>query len=144
MEVLGIDEAALQQQVIMTLLGSFVVFFILAPLGGRFLHHWVARHLPEQSALALAAISVIVFLLSFTITLGILLRASLPISLEMSLLVSLISGLLAVGLMVLAVRFTIRRTTPPDSESPEIRSGAWGVWGDDARARSKNLHKRKR
>ena len=146
MEVLGIDEAALQQQVITALIGYFVVFFIIAPIAGRFLHQWIARHLPEHSALALAGIALIVFLLSFAIVLGILLRWG-SIRLEISLLLSLMSGLLAVIFMALAVRFTIQRTvprTPIDSETKDTYSGAWGVWGEDAKTRSKNLRRRKR
>jgi hypothetical protein len=147
MEVLGIDEAELQQQVITALIGCGVIFFVIAPIMGRFLHLWVAHHLPEHSVLVLVGLAMIVFLMSFAIVLGILLRwgSALQLGLEISLLISLISGLLAVGVMALAVRITIQRTTPTTSrETSEVRSGAWGVWGEDARTRNKNLRNRKR
>lgn len=151
MDVLGIDEAALRQQVLIAVIGSFAIFFVIAPIGGRFLHQWVARHVPEQATVALAGIVGIVFLLSFAITLGLLLRwgPALQIGLEASILLSVFSGVMAVGAMALAIRFTIRRTTPPttrtsEGETQNAPSGAWGVWGEDARTRGKNMHRRKR
>jgi hypothetical protein len=42
MEVLGIDEAVLQQQVLVAVLGYFLIFYVVAPIGGRFLHQWIA------------------------------------------------------------------------------------------------------
>ncbi len=151
MEVLGIDEAALQERVIFALIGCFILFFVIAPIAGRFLHQWVSRHLPEQSTLVLVGISTIVFLLSFAIVLGILLRwgSALQMGWEISILLSLISGLLAVSIIALAVRVTIQRTTPQttpsgEGETRDTYSGAWGVWDEDARRRGKNLHKRKR
>jgi MFS family permease len=138
MDALGIDEAVMQQRVLIALGGFFVVFFILSPIAGRYVHRGSRRLLPEQDTFALLATAFVIFALSFAVALGLLLRVAPGIEPLPALGISSVSALLVTALTALWVR----RTVEHGAARIDQDENSFGVWGEDARKRRKNLRKR--
>jgi hypothetical protein len=140
MEVLGIEEAVLRQRVLIALGGFFVLFFIISPLGGSVLHRVIRRYTPDQDRLALIATGLIVWLLSFALAVGFMLRfgPAAQIGLPGVLGISGVSAGLLTGSTLLFIKRTLdrgRARLDPDDQM-------FGVWGEDARQKRKNMRRR--
>ncbi|MBZ0303328.1 MAG: hypothetical protein K8J31_26535 [Anaerolineae bacterium] len=138
MDALGVDEAGMQERVLIALVGFFAVFFILSPIAGRYVHKASRRLLPDQDVFALAATAFIVFALSFAVVLGVLLRLIPALALLPALGLSAASALLVTLLTALIIKYTL------DRGAARIKSDelTFEVWGEDARQRRKNLRRR--
>lgn len=139
-EVLGIEEAVLRQRLLIAVGGFFVLFFIISPLGGSVLHRVIRRYTPDQDRLALIATGVIIWLLSFALAVGVLLRfgPAAQIGLPAVLGISMASAGLITGSTLLFIKRTLDRGR--SRLNPENQT--FGVWGEDARQKRKNLRRR--
>ena len=131
MDAMGFDSELAQQQALIAVLGVFVIFSVLAPLGGMFMYRVIRRYLPADELVVLMGTAFIIFLMSFALLRGILLRVSLFAGLPTSwmLLISLFGAALVTSVTAVAVRAMLRRGASPDAHS-------FGVWEEDARQRN--------
>lgn len=140
MEAIGFDSEAAKQQALLAVLGVFIIFSILAPLGGMVMHRYIRRYLPADDWIVLAGTAFIIFLMSFALILGILLRFPLfaGLTTPWMLLISLFGAVLVTVVTAVAVRALMKRGASridPDAHT-------FGVWGEDARQRPKNLRRK--
>ena len=139
MEILGINEWEMWQQVMIALLIISTLLYTLAPLGGRILFALLGKVTPDQLPVVQIGIGIIIYLLSFAITLGALLRWG-P-AMKMGLPLSLGVSLFKAAVVTMLTAFVIRATLRP-SERIESEKLGFGVWDEDARTRRKNLRRR--
>lgn len=138
MEVLGLDPALVQQQAIVAISITLILFFLASPLVGWLVYRGSRRLLPEQDTFALLAAAVVIFALTFAITLGLCLRflpTMLPLAgFVISLIIALVVTLVAAIIIHQVVKRGAARIDPQQS--------TFGVWGEDDRKRPKNLRHR--
>lgn len=137
MDVLGIESANMQQQVLLAVCGVGVLFFVLSPLAGRYIHRFSRRLLPEQDLFALLAAAFVVFALTSAVMFGLLRRLTPAIDILQALGVSLTVAALVTGVTAAFIHYTVKRGT----DHPH--TDEFGVWGEDARKRTKNLRKKR-
>ena len=130
----------MRQRVLVALVGFVIVFTILSPLMGNLVHRLMRRYFPTDSALAVMATALIIFLLSFAIVVGVLLRfgPAGEIGLGTTLLIGLISALLVTAVTAWLVGRGLKRA----SQKITSEDYAFKVWDEDARERRKNLRRR--
>ncbi len=139
MEVIGLDSNDMQQQVWFAFCGVCVIFFILSPLAGRVVHRFSRRLLPEQDIFALLATAFVVFALSFAVMFGLLRQFVTGLEMLPALGISLIVALLVTGVTAAFVQYTIRR----GAARIDPHASEFGVWGEDARKRTKSLRRKR-
>ncbi len=139
-ELRRIVDAIFSQTVLLTILASFVLFFVVAPLFGKLFHRLMRRVLPGDDIVVVLASGLIVFLLSFAVFTGLLLNSGLAVSIELGPTL-LISALLALVVTVLSAYF-LKRSLDRAAAKIDPDQHVFSVWDEDQRKRPRDFRRR--
>lgn len=141
MDALGFDAADAGQQVLAALAMTVIIFFVISPIAGYFLHKYIKSKTPDQDTFAILAGSFCLFLVVSALTLGLIARFTTLVetALVVALLISAAMGLAATGAVaVLAVRMIAQ-----GKEKIKQEDYRFGVWEEDKRALKTHRHKKR-
>lgn len=141
MDALGFDSATAAQQAGLALLATVVIFFIISPIGGYFLHKFIKSKTPDTDTFALIAGAFIAFIVTSGLTLALILQFTeqTETTFMLALAISVLTGIVITTILaVLAVRFIERGKKKINPE--EL---AFSVWEEDKRKKPKNLRQRR-
>ena len=142
MEAIGFDPAEAGKAAALALIMTSIIFFVLSPIGGYFLHKFIKSKTPESDTFALVAAAFCMFLITFALTLGVFLYFTdqNESTLAPALLISALVGLIATAITAVAItRFVERGKQKINRDEQDF-----SVWDEDNRNKAKNLRKRKR
>lgn len=141
MDVIGLDAGEVSQQVVLALLGTVIIFFVLSPIGGYFLHKFIKSKTPDTDTFVLIAGAFILFIVTSGLTLALILQLTeqTESTFIVALLISVLVGIVTTGISAfLVVRFIERGKEKIDPEEQ-----AFSVWEEDKRNKPKNLRHRR-
>jgi MFS family permease len=141
MEALGLDSRAAFFQIALAVMAVLVIFFILSPIGGYFLHKFLRKKIPHQDTFALMAGAFVVFIVTSGLTLASILNLTEQTEATFfgALAVSVLVGVAATALSVLFVVRLIER----GKQKINLEEQIFSVWEEDKRDKPKNLRKRR-
>lgn len=119
---------------------TLILFWIVSPIAGFYLFKLTRNKLPSSSILALAALAFCGFLVVFAVTLLALLQFA-GLDPQLALPVSAISAVIVTGVCALAAQRLLTRSKA--RASAQADEYAFRVWDEDARAKPKNLRRKR-
>lgn len=141
MEALGFDSYAAGQQALIAIFGTLIIFFVLSPIGGYFLHKFIKSKTPDTDTFALIAGAFIIFIVTGGLTLAVMLQfieqteAAFIIALIISTLVGVLTTIISSLLVVRLIERGKKKINPEEL--------AFSVWEEDKRNKPKNLRQRR-
>jgi hypothetical protein len=140
-DVIGLDAGEISQQVVLALLGTVIIFFVISPIGGYFLHKFIKSKTPDTDTFALMAGAFIVFIVTSGLTLALILQFTEQT--EATFLVALvISGLFGIATTGISA-FLVVRLIERGKKKIDPEEQSFSVWAEDKRNKPKNLRYRR-
>ena len=141
MDAIGFDSASAGEQVLWAVLATLIIFFVISPIGGYFLHKFIKSKTPDTDTFALMAGAFIIFIVTGGLTLAVLLQfieqteAAFLIALVISVIIGIITTAISAILVVRLIERGKKKLNPEEL--------AFSVWEEDKRNKPKNLRQRR-
>ncbi len=141
MDAIGLDAGEVSQQVLYAIIGTLVIFFVLSPIGGYFLHKFIKSKTPDTDTFAIIAGAFIMFIVTSGLTLALILQLTeqTEATFIAALLMSVLVGMVTTGISA----FLVVRMIERGKKKINLEEQSFSVWEEDKRNKPKNLRHRR-
>jgi len=141
MEAIGLDTASAGQQVLYAVIATLIIFFVISPIGGYFLHKFIKSKTPDTDTFALIAGAFIIFIVTGGLTLALLLQfiEQTEAAFVVALVISVVVGMTMTAISAILVVWLIQR----GKKQIDAEELSFTVWEEDKRDKPKNLRYRR-